>query len=179
VFVSAVNAYNCRVAGEVCDGISLHPLTSPDFINRKVLPPIADGANRAAREPQAVNLSGSGFIITGPNKSVIEERKYPVRRQIAFYASTRTYNTVLETHGIEDVGVRLHEMSLKGQWEEMTNLITDDILDKFAVAVEYDQVAAAVKDRFDGLLDEVVFGMDVANSDDEQQLRKIVAQLQE
>jgi hypothetical protein len=86
---------------------------------------------------------------------------------------------VLEAHGFQDVGVRLHEMSLKGQWEEMTNLITDDILDKFAVAVEYDQVAAAVKDRFDGLLDEVVFGMDVANSDDEQQLRKIVAQLQE
>ena len=179
VFISAVNAYNCRVAGEVCDGISLHPLTSPDFINQKVMPPIADGARRAGREPQAVNLSGSGFIITGSNKAVIEERKHPVRRQIAFYASTRTYFTVLQTHGIEDVGVRLHEMSLKGQWEEMTNLITDDILDKFAVAVEYDQVAAAVKERFDGLLDEVVFGMDVNSADDEQQLRKIVAGLQE
>ena len=179
VFISAVNAYNCRVAGEGCDGISLHPLTSPAFIKDKVLPPIADGANRSGREPQAVNLSGSGFIITGPNKSVIEERKYAVRRQIAFYASTRTYFTVLETHGIEDIGVRLHEMSLKGQWEEMTNLISDDILDMFAVAVEYDQVAAAVKERFDGLLDEIVFGMDVASGDDEQQLRKIVAQLQE
>ena len=178
VFISAVNAYNCRVAGEVCDGISLHPLTSPAFITDKVLPPIADGASRADRDKKAVNLSGSGFIITGPNKSVIEERKYPVRRQIAFYASTRTYSTVLETHGIEDVGVRLHEMSLKGQWEEMTGLITDDILDKFAIAVEYDEVAAAVKERYDGLLHEVVFGMDLTSADDEQQLRKIVAQLQ-
>ncbi|CAI8019029.1 Uncharacterized protein Mb1395 [Geodia barretti] len=143
------------------------------------MPHIADGASRAGREPHVVNLSGSGFIITGPNQSVIEERKYPVRRQIAFYASTRTYSTVLETHGFEDVGVRLHEMSLKGQWDEMTNLITDDILDKFAVAVEYDEVAAAVKGRYEGLLDEVVFGMDVNGTDDEQQLRKIVAQLQE
>jgi hypothetical protein len=104
---------------------------------------------------------------------------YPVRRQIAFYASTRTYSTVLETHGFEDVGVRLHEMSLKGQWDDMTGLITDDIFDKFVVAEEYDQVAAAVKERYDGILDEVVFSMDVLGSGDEEQLRRIVSALQE
>ena len=79
----------------------------------------------------------------------------------------------------EDVGVRLHEMSLKGQWEEMTGLITDEILDKFAVAVEYGDVAAAVKERYDGLLNEVVFGMDIMGADDEQILRRIVSELQE
>ena len=179
VYVSAVNAYNCRVAGEVCDGVSLHPLMSPEFLRQRILPPIADGAERAGRDVKDINLTGSGFIITGPNHSVIEERKYAVRRQIAFYSSTRTYTTVLETHGFEDVGVRLHEMSLKGQWEEMTGLITDDILDKFAVAVEYGDVAAAVKERYDGLLNEVVFGMDVMGADEEQILRRIIAELQE
>ena len=179
VFVSAVNSYNCRVAGEVCDGVSLHPLMSPEFLKQRILPPIANGAGRAKRDLQAVNLSGSGFIITGPNRSIIEERKYAVRRQIAFYSSTRTYFTVLETHGFEDVGVRLHEMSLKGQWDEMTGLITDDILDKFAVSAEYGDVAAAIKERYGGLLDEIVFGMDVMGAGDEQLLRKIIAQLQE
>jgi len=163
----------------VCDGISLHPLMSPEFLKQRILPPIADGAERAGRDVKDINLTGSGFIITGPNRQVIEERKYAVRRQIAFYSSTRTYTTVLETHGFEDVGVRLHEMSLKGQWEEMTVLITDEILDKFAVAVEYGDVAAAVKERYDGLLNEVVFGMDVTGADDEQILRRIVSELQE
>ena len=179
VFVSAVNAYNCRVAGEVCDGVSLHPLMSPEFLDQRILPHIADGAQRAGRDVSGVNLSGSGFIITGPNRSVIEERKYAVRRQIAFYSSTRTYSTVLETHGFQDVGVRLHEMSLKGQWDEMTGLITDDILDKFAVAEEYGDIAAAVKERYDGRLNEIVFGMDVMGADDEQVLRRIVNQLQD
>ena len=179
VFVSAVNAYNCRVAGEVCDGISLHPLMSPEFLKQRILPPIADGASRAGRDVKDVSLTGSGFVITGPNKSVIEERKYAVRRQIAFYSSTRTYFTVLETHGFEDVGVRLHEMSLKGQWDEMTNLITDEILEEFAVIAEYGDVAAAVKERYDGLLNEVVFGMDVHGADDEQILRRIISELQE
>ena len=179
VFVSAVNAYNCRVAGEVCDGISLHPLMSPEFLKQRILPPIADGASRASRDVKDVSLTGSGFVITGPNKSVIEERKYAVRRQIAFYSSTRTYFTVLETHGFEDVGVRLHEMSLKGQWDEMTNLITDEILEEFAVIAEYGDVAAAVKERYDGLLNEVVFGMDVHGADDEQILSRIISELQE
>ena len=179
VFISAVNAYNCRVAGEVCDGVSLHPLMSPEFLNQRVLPHIANGTSRAGRDAKAVNLTGSGFIITGPNRAIIEERKYAVRRQIAFYSSTRSYSTVLETHGFEDVGVRLHEMSLKGQWDEMTGLITDDIFDKFVVAAGYDDVAAAVKERYGGLLDEVVFGLDVQNATDEEQLRKIIAELQE
>ncbi len=179
VFISAVNAYNCRVAGEVCDGLSLHPLISPEFLKQRVLPPIADGAARAGRPPNAVNLSGSGFIITGPNPAVIEQRKHAVRRQIAFYSSTRTYSTVLETHGFEDVGVRLHEMSLKGQWDEMAGLITDDILDKFTIAVEYADLAAAVKERYGGLLNEIVFGMETPTEDDRQQLQKIIAALQE
>ena len=70
-------------------------------------------------------------------------------------------------------------MSLKGQWDEMAGLITDEIFDAFAVAVGYDEVAAAVKERFDGLLDEVVFGMDTTAPGDEKQLQKIIRELQE
>ncbi len=179
VYVSAVNAYNCRVAGEVCDGISLHPLCSPEYLKQRVLPSIADGAGRAGRESGSVNLTGSNFIVTGPNKAAIEAKKQAVRRQIAFYSSTRTYSPVLEVHGYEDVCVRLHEMSLKGQWDDMTGLITDDIFDCFVVAEEYDQVAPAVRERYGGLLNEVVFGMDVSTPDDERQLRKIIGELQE
>ena len=179
VYVSAVNTYNCRVAGEVCDGISLHPLCSPEYLKQRVLPSIADGAGRAGRDSSTVNLTGSSFIITGPNKAAIEAKKQAVRRQIAFYSSTRTYSPVLEVHGYEDVCVRLHEMSLKGQWDDMTGLITDDIFNCFAVAEEYDQVAPAVRERYGGLLNEVVFGMDVSTPDDERQLRKIIGELQE
>ena len=177
VYVSAVNTYNCRVAGEVCDGISLHPLCSPEYMRQRILPSVADGAGRAGRDAGAVNLTGSSFIITGPNKAAIEAKKQAVRRQIAFYSSTRSYSPVLEVHGYEEVCVRLHEMSLKGQWDDMTGLITDDIFNSFAIAEEYDQVAAAVRERYDGLLNELVFGMDVSGADDEEQLRKIIAQL--
>ncbi len=179
VFISAVNTYNCRVAGEVCDGVSLHPLCSPEYLRQRILPSIEDGAGRAGRDPKAVNLSGSSFIITGAHRADIEAKRQAVKRQIAFYSSTRTYTPVLEVHGFEEVAVRLHEMSLKGQWDRMTNLITDEIFDTFAVAVGYDEVAAAVKERYDGLLNEVVFGMDTTAPGDERQLRKIIRELQD
>ena len=179
VFISAVNTYNCRVAGEVCDGVSLHPLCSPEYLKQRMLPNIADGAARAGRTPEQVNLSGSSFVITGPTQAVIDAKKQAVKRQIAFYSSTRTYSPVLEVHGFEEVAVRLHEMSLKGQWEEMTGLITDEIFDAFAIAVGYDEVAPAIKERYGGLLDEVVFGFDTPGPEDENQLKKIIRELQD
>ena len=36
VFISAVNPYNCRVAGEICDGIALHPITSPKYLKEVI-----------------------------------------------------------------------------------------------------------------------------------------------
>ena len=179
VFISAVNTYNCRVAGEVCDGVSLHPLCSPEYLNQRMLPNIADGAARAGRTTEQINLSGSSLVITGPTQAVIDAKKQAVKRQIAFYSSTRTYSPVLEVHGFEDVAVRLHEMSLKGQWEEMTGLITDEIFDAFAIAVGYDEVAPAIKERYGGLLDEVVFGFDTPGPEDENQLKKIIRELQD
>ena len=179
VFVSAVNRYNCRVAGEVCDGLSLHPLTSPRYISEHIIPNIADGARRAGRDPAGVTLGCSGFIVTGPTRAAIEARKQAVKRQIAFYASTRTYFPVLETHGFQEVGARLHEMSLKGQWEEMTGLITEEIFDAFAIAAGYDEIAAAVKERYGGLVQEVVFGLDPEDAGDETAWRRMIAQLQE
>lgn len=178
VFISAVNPYNCRVAGEVCDGLSLHPLCSPGYLEQVIAPSIATGAAKAGRDPKSLNVNGSSFVITGPSQAAIDEKKADVRRRIAFYSSTRTYSKVLEVHGFDDVGVRLHEMSLKGQWDTMTGLITDEILETFAVIGGYNEVASMLHERYDGLLDELVFAREASDPGDEEQLRKIIAELQ-
>ena len=49
VYTGAVNAYNCRVAGEVCDGLMLHTLTSADYLRDVVRPNLARGAQRAGQ----------------------------------------------------------------------------------------------------------------------------------
>ena len=178
VFISAVNPYNCRVAGEVCDGVALHPLTSAKYLEQVIKPNIAEGAAKAGRDPKSVNLSNSAFVVTGPNQTAINAQKQAAKKQIAFYCSTRSYSKILEVHGFEDLGVWLHEMSLKQQWDKMTELITDEILDAFALVGGYSEIPSLMKARFDGLLNEVVFNAGGPGTADEAELRKVIEGLQ-
>jgi hypothetical protein len=46
-----------------------------------------------------------------------------MRSQIAFYASTPTYRTVLEAHGWEEVGKQLTGLAGNNRWDEMPKLV--------------------------------------------------------
>ena len=179
VYISAVNPYNCRVAGEVCDGLALHPLTSAKYLEEVIMVNLAKGAEKAGRSVTDIKVSGSGFVATGPNKQEIEEQKDQLRQRIAFYASTRSYFPVLEIHGYQEVGQRLHEMSLKGEWDRLPGLITDEILETYAVVGEYDEVAGKIRERSGGVLDEVSFDMELASPADTDALKSIIKALKE
>ncbi len=177
VHISALNPYNCRVAGEVCQGIALHPITTPKYLTEVIKPNLAKGAAKAGRSPDDVTLTGSGFVITGPDQQTIESRKEAVRRQIAFYFSTRTYLPVLEVHGFQEVGQQLHELSLKGEWDQMAGLISEEMLDTFAIIGPHDEIAGRMKERFGGLLDEIVLTTVPASPVDEAAVPKIIEEL--
>ena len=97
-----------------------------------------------------------------------------MRRRIAFYASTRTYHSVLAAHGFEEIGQRLHEMSLRGEWAEMGELVSDEMLDAFAVSGEYDEIAGKFARRYGGLLDEASFTLYSEKPPSESELRRII-----
>ncbi len=50
----------------------------------------------------------------------------------------------------------LHRLSLQGEWDAMATLIDDEILNAFAVVATTDKLAAALKDRCDGVIDRVM-----------------------
>ena len=179
VFTAAVNSYNCQVAGEVSDGLMLHSLTSPQYVREVVRPGLEKGAAKAGRDSSSVKITGGGFIITGPDRSSIRAMQADVRRRIAFYASTRSYFPVLEAHGFQEIGQQLHEMSLKGEWAEMGELVSDEMLDAFCVSGEYDEIADKFVERYGGLLDEVSFTVYSQDTPEEGQMRKMVRRLQE
>ena len=179
VFAAAVNAYNCQVAGEVADGLMLHSLTSPEYVRDVVRPALARGAERAGRDASGITVSGGGFIITGPNRASLRAAEAEVRRRIAFYASTRTYHTVLAAHGFEEIGQRLHEMSLRGEWAEMGELVSGEMLGAFAVTGEYDEIAGEFAKRYGGLVDEASFTLYSERPVGESELRRIIRDFRE
>lgn len=153
IYIAGVNERICRLAGELCDGFHIHPLHSVRYLREAVLPNIEQGATKAGRRLADVALSTSAFVITGANSDEIEKAKAVVRQQISFYASTRTYAPVLETHGWGDVCARLNEKAAKGDWTGMANEITDEMLDAYAVTAPHDGIADRLKKKYDGLLD--------------------------
>ncbi len=176
---AAVNAYNCRVAGEVSNGLALHTFTSADYVKQVVKPNIALGAARAGRDPEAIAVKGGGFIVTGPDQPAVEAARQEARQRIAFYASTPAYRPVLECHGFHEVGQRLHQMSRQGKWQEMASLVSNEMVDAFAVVGRYAEIADRLLERYGGLVDEVGFSVAAANQSAEQQVRQVISRLQE
>jgi probable F420-dependent oxidoreductase len=148
IYIAGVNAGLARLAGEMCDGFSVHPFHTPSYLREKILPAIKDGASKNDRTIQDVTLSTSIFAAT--NES---EREF-CRQQISFYASTPSYRPVLEHHGWLDVGEKLSNLAARGQWTEMPPLVNDDMLAEFCTqATDSVELASVIKERYAGLAD--------------------------
>jgi len=76
-----------------------------------------------------------------------------MREQVAFYGSTPAYKGVLDSIGVGDLQPELNAMSKQGRWQEMGDLITDDILDKFAVRGTPSELAQQIKSRYGDIID--------------------------
>jgi probable F420-dependent oxidoreductase len=155
VHIAGVNTGLATLAGEICDGFHVHPFHSPEYLRRTVKPAIARGAQKVGRDPESVELATSVFVVTGESAAEVEEQREKLRAQISFYASTPTYRTVLETHGWEDVGERLGKLARDKVWDEMPELITDEMLRTFAVEAAPHEVGSVLRERYEGLIDRV------------------------
>jgi probable F420-dependent oxidoreductase len=145
------------VAGEVCDGLHVHPFNSPKYLREFVRPAVEEGRARAGRSATDFTYVTSSFVVVGDNQQEIEAQKAAVKQQIAFYASTRTYEPVLAAHGWEDLVPHLHRKSVEGDWKGMADLITDEMLETYAVIGSYATIAARLRERYAGLLDRTAF----------------------
>jgi len=153
VYLAGVNPQMCRVAGEIADGLHVHSFHSERYLRECVHPAVQEGLNRAGRSRADFTFRASTMVVLGDSAEERKRHARAVKQQIAFYASTRTYEPVLATHGWQDLTPALHRKSVEGDWAGMADLITDEMLDTFAVTGSYDTVGAQLKQRYAGLLD--------------------------
>jgi probable F420-dependent oxidoreductase len=177
IYISAVNRYNCRLVGEVCDGIRMHGFNTPKYTDEVIIPAIKEGAKKAGRNFSDIDIVGGSFIITGSNEEEVERAKAPVRQQLSFYASTRAYHPVLEVHGWQETGEKLFRYSMEGKWVEMAQGITDEMLEHFAIIGTYDELVPKIKERYSGVVTTLDFGFGVRSPEDHERLAFIVQEL--
>ncbi|MFQ5471958.1 MAG: LLM class flavin-dependent oxidoreductase, partial [Dehalococcoidia bacterium] len=177
IYISAVNKYNCRLVGELCDGIRMHPFNTPKYTQEVIIPAIKEGADKAGRSFDDIDLVGGGFVITGDTQEDVEKAKGAVRQQLSFYASTRVYHPVLAAHGWEEVGQELFRYSMEGKWAEMAQGITDEMLEEFAVIGTYDEIVPKIKDRYSGVLTTLAFNFGPGGVSDPDRLAQMIEEL--
>jgi probable F420-dependent oxidoreductase len=148
--VSAVGPWMTRMAGEVADGIHVHPLHSMRYIENRLLPAVAEGAARAGREPDEIELIVPVFAVPGDTPEEREGLLTLARQQIAFYGSTKNYSFQFDDLGFEGVSARLNDLLKAGDSDAMTATITDEMVEHFAVVATWDDLADALIDRYEG-----------------------------
>jgi len=153
VYIAAVNPYMCKLSGELCDGVRLHPIGTFSYTKAIALPAIEAGAKKAGRKLADINVIGAPFLAIGKDESEVMKAKTALKQHIAFYASTRTYQAVLAVHGLDHLVPQLHTKSLQGDWQGMAELISDETLDHFAVTASWDTLGAKLRERYEGICD--------------------------
>lgn len=177
IYIAGMNAYICRLAGELCDGFHVHPLNSVKFLKDELLPKLAEGAARSGRDASDVELCAPAFVITGEDEEETVACEGMVRQQIAFYGSTPAYRVVLATHGWEDLGPELSERARRGDWAGMAESVGDDVLEAFAVRAPRDKVGEALKAKYDGLVHRISLYLPFAPGRDDDWWQDLVATL--
>ena len=106
VYISALNPYNLRLSGEICDGLRMHSFNTPRYAREVILPHVEAGLSKAGRTFDDFDLVGQGFYIAGANEEEIEEQRPAMRRRISFYGSTPAYRGVHEPARLDRGGRR-------------------------------------------------------------------------
>jgi probable F420-dependent oxidoreductase len=179
IYIAAVNQYMTRLAGELCDGLRLHPIGTFKYTKEVLAPLIAAGAQKAGRAATAVDVVGAPFLAIGEDAADVDRMKAATKQRIAFYASTRTYHAVLDFHGWHDTGMQLHQFSLEGKWTEMPKLITDAMLEEWAIVGTYDELVPQLKARCTGVFSTLLLDLPARLRQDEERVRAIVRALHE
>ncbi len=155
ILLGAVGPAMTAVAGEVADGLLVHPVNSRRSLLELTLPALARGAGRTGRDPDELEVVCVTIVVTGRDEREFDLSREAVRTQLAFYATTPAYQPVFELHGHGDLLPELQRLARAGRWDEMGTLIDDDLLETIAVVGEPHQIAPAIRARLEGISDSV------------------------
>ena len=150
VDISAVGPYMSRAAGEVADGIHVHPFHSVAYLDEVLIPRTSIGTAKAGRDISDVDLIVPVFTIVGDTDEEQEKHRQAARSQIAFYGSTRNYGFQFDMLGFEGTSAKLNERLKAGDIPGMASLITDEMLEHYAVTASWADLGHKLVDRYQG-----------------------------
>lgn len=163
VDIAAVNPWMLRMAGEVADGVHVHPIGEPGYLARHVTPMVAEGAAKSGRSPSDIALIVPVMTIVGDSEEERSAERELVRASLSFYGSTPNYAFIWDEAGFEGTTARIRERQKAGDFSGMASQITDDHIATFATESTWDGLADALIDKYEGIATRIVLYNAVGN----------------
>jgi probable F420-dependent oxidoreductase len=148
IYLGALGPRLTRATAEVADGLLVMPFGSKRFLHEATMPAIRDGLEAAGRDWNDFAVLPEIIVSVGDDHTA-------TRQLLAFYGSTPAYRPVLDMHGWGDLQSELNALSKQGRWNEMGELIDDDVLHTIAACGSAAEVAAHIRDRVGGVSDRI------------------------
>jgi alkanesulfonate monooxygenase SsuD/methylene tetrahydromethanopterin reductase-like flavin-dependent oxidoreductase (luciferase family) len=156
VDISAVGPFMVRVAGEVADGVHVHPMHSMHYIRNRLLPGLAEGAARAGRDPATIDKIIPVIVAAGDTPEALATPIKEAKTTIAFYGATPNYAFQFDDLGHHGLRDQLRDCLKTGDSVRGQALITDEILNQFAIVARWDDVADRMIERYKGIASRLV-----------------------
>ncbi|MBT5006257.1 MAG: TIGR03617 family F420-dependent LLM class oxidoreductase [Halioglobus sp.] len=175
VLLGALGPRMTEVAGEVADGLIVHPFNSMRFLENNAMPAVLRGLEKSGRQRTDFILQINAIVITGETEEAISAATESVKGLLGFYASTPAYRPPMEAVGYEDLQPELNALSKQGKWDALGSYIDDDFLEHFTTRGAPSEIAAKLKDKYGQYADRLAIYAPYAAPDD--MWRKIIAEL--
>jgi probable F420-dependent oxidoreductase len=147
VLVGALGPRMNEMAAEVADGVLVMPFNSERHMKERTLPAIDRGLATAGRTRADYEITAEVIVGCGRTDEELEQAK-GVRNLLAFYGSTPSYKPVLDVEGWGDLQPELNTLSKRGEWGQMAELITDDMISTISVHGTPRQCAEEIVKRY-------------------------------
>ena len=179
ILCGAVGPAMTRMVGRVADGMITHPTnTPPEYIREVCLPRLRSGFEKAGRDGQDFKLILGPLTATGRDEAQVAANWEKQRNLLGFLYSTPAYWPSLELFGWQDKGQQLLDLTREGNWDKMSEIVTDDMLERFVPRGTYDEIAAVYMERYGELTRRITFPMPDDPAEDEY-VAAVIRQLRE
>ncbi len=172
LWLAAVGRGMIKTAGSVADGVVGHPVHSRRWHREVTLPLIREAETAAGRDPGSCPLYP--YVIT----SIDDDRDAAIqdaKRMIGFSFTTEHYHTILDFHGLSEVGRECRNALATFDTDAMAAAVPDELVAEIAIAGTPREARSQLS-AWEEITDEVLFypaSIGISPARAEQQLERL------
>lgn len=148
ILLGALGPKMTQVAGEVADGLIVHPFNTMPFLEQQSIPAVMRGLEQAQRSRDDFIMQINAIVITGETEQEYQAAEQSVKSLLGFYSSTPAYKPPMDSIGYGDLQPKLNALSKEGKWDELSSHIDDDFVDAFTTRGRPEEIAGKLKAKY-------------------------------